>query len=136
MPGGSLHYFWKPYALYGTVDHFYGFHAIETHAGWTAAQGTVNAIETAAYIVYMYLVYQYGQEEDRQGRGASDLSVMGRLKSLSRSRTVYGKVAAWSVMLAYSTVFLTFWKTVLYWLNEAFSGQDCSSRSLLVYVAD
>ena len=126
MPGGSLHSpIWTPYELYGRVDHVYGFKAYEARTGWTAAQGSVNAVETAAYFVYLYLVYTYGRSEDgTKGRGAPEAlerkgGVMGML---SDSRTVYGRVAVWAVLVGYSTAFLTFAKTILYWLNEAFSG--------------
>lgn len=124
MPGGALHSpIWKPYALYGTVDHVYGFKAWEAHNGWTLAQGSVNAVETVAYLVYLYVVYAYGQQEETQGRGAPDQDTMGRLRGLSESRKVYGRLATGAVLLGYSTAWLTFSKTVLYWLNEAFSGK-------------
>ena len=124
MPGGSLHSpIWKPYGLYGTIDYMYGFKAWDAHNGWTLAQGSINAVETTAYLVYLYLVYAYGQQEDTQGRGAPDQHSMGRLRALGESRTVYGRVATWAVLLGYSTAALTFAKTVLYWLNEAFSGR-------------
>ena len=124
MPGGVLHKpLWVPYDYYGTVDHVYGFKAFNAHAGWTAAQGSINALETVAYMVYLYLVYTHGVQEPRQGSGAPDKSVMGQLRALSESRTVDGKMATWAVLLGFSVASLTFWKTVLYWLNEAFSGQ-------------
>jgi hypothetical protein len=124
MPGGALQWpLWVPYELYGQVDHVYGIKAWDAHTGWTAAQGTLNAFETAAYIVYLYWVYTYGEQEDKQGRGAPELSTLGRLRALGESRTVYGKFATWAVLLAFSTASLTFFKTVLYWLNEAFSGK-------------
>ena len=125
MPGGSLHWpLWAPYELYGTVDHVYGFKAWDAHSGWTAAQGTVNAIETIAYLVYLYFVYAYGEQEPRQGTGAPDKSFMGQLAALSESRTVHGEMAAWLVLGGYSIASVTFWKTVLYYLNEAFSGKE------------
>lgn len=115
MPGGSLHYpFWTPYELYGRVDKVYGFEAIETKNGWTAAQGLVNAFETTAYLVYLYLVFKYGEQEPVQGRGAPDKSVMGQLRGLSESRTLSGRLAGIAVVVAFSTATVTFWKTVLY----------------------
>lgn len=123
MPGGFLHNpIWSPYGLYGEIDHMYGFKQYNLHTGWTAAQGTVNAMETIAYGVYLYLVYAYGEQEPRQGTGAPDKSLMGQFRALSESRTVYGKVGAWAAVLGYSVAQVTFWKTVLYWMNEAFSG--------------
>ena len=125
MPGGSLHSpIWKPYDLYGTIDHVYGFKAWDANNGWTLAQGSVNALETAAYLLYLYWVYTYGEQESKQGRGAPAKETMGRWKALSESRTVRGRVAVWAVVLAYSTAFLTFSKTILYWLTEAFSGMS------------
>ncbi|CAK3885074.1 hypothetical protein AC579_4995 [Lecanosticta acicola] len=123
MPGGALHYpIWSPYELYGRIDRVYGFEAIEAKNGWTAAQGLVNAIETAAYLAYLYIVYQYGEQEPIQGRGAPGKSVMGRLRGLSESRTLTGRLAAVAVLIGFSTATVTFWKTVLYWLIEIFSG--------------
>lgn len=123
MPGGWLHKpLWTPYGLYGTVDHMYGFKQYNLGTGWTAAQGTVNALETAAYFVYLYLLYTYGEQEPRQGTGAPAKSLMGQFRALSESRSVYGKMAAWTAVLGYTVANVTFWKTVLYYLNEAYSG--------------
>lgn len=126
MPGGFLHKpLWTPYDLYGRVDHVYGFKALEARSGWTAAQGTVNALETAVYCVYLYIVFTYGKAERKQGSGApakGALSGLG-LQALAERRTLYGRLAAWAVLIGFSTASLTFWKTVLYWLNEAFSGE-------------
>lgn len=124
MPGGKLHSpIWKPYGYYGTVDHTYGFKAWDARLGWTAAQGSFNVLETLGYFVYLYIVYTYGEQEPKQGSGAPDKSTLGSLRALGESRTVYGKYAAWSTLLCFSVASLTFWKTVLYWVNEAFSGE-------------
>lgn len=115
MPGGWLHKpIWGPYELYGRVDYVYGLPAWEAQSGWTAAQTYFNVLETLAYLVYLGLVYIYGEQEAVQGRGAPDRSTMGRFKSLSESRTLTGRVAIYAVLLGYSTTFLTFSKTVLY----------------------
>lgn len=116
MPGGPLHRpLWQPYGLYGTIDHTYGFKAWEANDGWTAAQGSINAVETAAYLFYLYLVYAYGRPEARQGTGAPDRGdMLARLRGLSESRTLYGRVAALAVVVAYTTAVVTFAKTVLY----------------------
>ncbi|TKA23833.1 hypothetical protein B0A50_06968 [Salinomyces thailandicus] len=126
MPGGYLHApLWTPYALYGTVDYIYGFKAWDARNGFTMAQGTINLFETVAYMVYLYMMYAYGErEEATQGRGAPDQEELRGWRTLGQSRTVHGDVAVKAVLLGYSTAFLTFTKTVLYWLNEAFSGFD------------
>ncbi|WPG98437.1 Hypothetical protein R9X50_00122700 [Acrodontium crateriforme] len=122
MPGGILHKpIWAPYELYGTIDHVYGWKAYHAKSGWTAAQGSVNAIETLAYFVYLYIVYTHGKPEKKQGRGAPELSTLGKL---AESRTVTGRMAALAVLIAYTAATVTFWKTVLYWLIEALSGFD------------
>lgn len=122
MPGGKYVWpFYTPYELYGTIDYIYGWKAYNAHNGFTAAQGFLNIIETIGYFVYLYLVYTYGQQEQVEGRGAPPTSVFGKL---AEARTVYGKVAAYSTLIAFSTALMTLSKTVLYWLNEAFSGFD------------
>lgn len=105
----------------------YGWKQFDAHNGFTLAQGTFNAVETVAYLVYLYLVYKHGQQEETQGRGAPDKDMLGSLKALGESRTVYGDMATWVVLLGYSTSFLTFTKTALYWLNEACSGTSNTS---------
>ena len=102
----------------------YGFKAWDAKLGWTAAQGSFNVLETLGYFVYLYIVYTYGEQEPKQGSGAPDRSMLGSLRALGESRTVYGKYAAWSALLCFSVASLTFWKTVLYWVNEAFSGES------------
>jgi len=87
-----------------------------------------------AYLAYLYMVYAYGRQEKRQGRGAPRREKMGLLEGLARSRTVEGRVATYAVLLGFSTAWLTFSKTVLYWLNEAFSGKLVNVW--LVVVAD
>lgn len=115
MPGGWLHKpIWGPYELYGRVDYVYGMPAWEAKSGWTAAQSWFNVLETAAYLVYLGIVYKYGEPEDIQGTGAPDKEDMGRFKKLSQARTLSGRVAIYAVLLGYSTCFLTFSKTVLY----------------------
>lgn len=115
MPGGSLHKpLWVPYDLYGRVDHVYGWPAYKARNGWPSAQGLFNAFETIAYLSYAYIIYAYGQQDAEQGRGAPEKSKMGILAALSEARTVYGKYAILAVLIAYTTAWITFSKTVLY----------------------
>lgn len=121
MPGGSLHWpLWQPYALYGTVDHVYGFPAWERGDGFGAAQGTLNAVETAMYLAYLGIVYARGtQRSGVQGKGAPDKEKVGKLGG---ARVLGGRIAAQAVVLAFAASVMTLSKTVLYWLNEAWSG--------------
>lgn len=124
MPGGFLHApLWSPYKLYGEVDHVYGLKAYESRHGWPGTQSWFNVLETLGYLVYLYLVYTHGVAEEKQGRGAPDKDAMGGLRLLSESRTVYGKMAAWVVLLGYSVISLTFFKTIMYMLLEVCSGE-------------
>jgi hypothetical protein len=104
--------------LYGRVDYVYGWPAFEANDGWTASQGWVNLLETAAYLGYLYLVFGYGvRESEVVGRGApEELKRLGGggFKWLTESRTLEGKTAAVAVLVAYSTALVTFAKTVLY----------------------
>lgn len=112
MPGGSLHWpIWAPYELYGKVDYIYGWKAFNDHNGFTAAQGTLNVIETVMYLYYAYVVYVYGVQSKAKGRGAPSLGVVGML---GESRVVSGQVGASAVLVAFSASVMTFSKTVLY----------------------
>ncbi|KAK2604588.1 hypothetical protein N8I77_007503 [Diaporthe amygdali] len=111
MPGGWAHApFWTPYALYGEVDHMYGFKQFNLGNGFTAAQGTLNVIETVMYIAYFTIWY----------RAAGSLG----LRDAKERRRIAGNQAGLAVLLGFSASVMTVSKTVLYWLNEYFSGFD------------
>ncbi|KAG8905593.1 hypothetical protein FRB99_008591 [Tulasnella sp. 403] len=55
MPGGDLHWIWKPYEIYVKIDKIYGFEALETKNGFTNAQSMLNVIESALNYLYVYL---------------------------------------------------------------------------------
>ncbi|KAI1505443.1 hypothetical protein F5X99DRAFT_368003 [Biscogniauxia marginata] len=117
MEGGSLHWpLWAPYKLYGEVDHVYGWKALEARNGFTAAQGALNAVETAMYLAYLWLYYSGAKKTATAGRGAG--AGAGTRSVLS------GRTAAVAVLTAFSAAVMTLSKTVLYWLNEYFSGFD------------
>ncbi|KAI1310880.1 hypothetical protein F5Y03DRAFT_391874 [Xylaria venustula] len=106
MEGGDLHWpLWVPYALYGEVDHVYGWKAFNAGSGFTAAQGFLNVLETAMYGYYAYVYFQ------------NRVPVAGKKK-------VVGRQAAISVLVAFSAAVMTLSKTILYWLCEYYSGFD------------
>lgn len=110
MPGGKFHSpFWTPYALYGTVDYMYGWPAWNNHNGFTAAQGTLNVLESVMYCWYLYVVGS--QVVDWSYEGISQLEVRGKGVNLA-------------VLIGFSGAVMTVSKTLLYWFNEAFSGFD------------
>ncbi|KAK4202157.1 hypothetical protein QBC40DRAFT_277061 [Triangularia verruculosa] len=101
MPGGSMHWpVWVPYALYGEVDHNYGWKQWNAGNGFTAAQSWMNLIETIMYLIYAAI---WWSNKD---------PVTGQIK---------GRKAALAVLCAFASGVMTESKTVLYWLNEACS---------------
>jgi len=120
MPGGSLHWpIWVPYELYGKVDYIYGWKAFNEHNGFTSAQGLLNVVETLMYGYYLYILFVFGKQSKGQGRGAPRVSTVG---FLGQQRFVDGKMGAVAVLVAYSAAVMTVSKTVLYWMNEYYSG--------------
>ncbi|KAJ5499884.1 Emopamil-binding [Penicillium expansum] len=120
MPGGSLHSpIWTPYALYGKVDYIYGWPAFNAHNGFTAAQTTLNIFETIGYIYYLWIVYRYGSTV---GRGGSQKISKGFTWLLKGDKVVAGRIGATALLVAYTASVMTLSKTILYWLNESFSG--------------
>ncbi|KAG6185413.1 hypothetical protein E4U36_001337 [Claviceps purpurea] len=120
MHGGRAHWpLWLPYKLYGEVDYVYGWKAFLDKNGFTAAQSTLNVIETVLYLAYLWLWRSRGSWEggdaaalaaapgDREGRGAW---------------VVRGRVGALALLLGFSAAVMTLSKTLLYWCNEYFSG--------------
>lgn len=108
MPGGWAHApLWTPYELYGRVDHMYGFKQWNLGNGFTAAQGVLNVVETIMYLVYWGIWFH-----------ASPAAVGGERKRIA------GRAGAFAVVVGLSASVMTVSKTVLYWLNEYFSGFD------------
>ena len=56
---------YTPYELYGKIDYIYGEKAWNENNGFTAAQTALNAFETAGYLGYLYVVWQYGKGKER-----------------------------------------------------------------------
>ncbi|EJT82153.1 hypothetical protein GGTG_02127 [Gaeumannomyces tritici R3-111a-1] len=108
MPGGDLHWpLWVPYDLYGRVDHIYGFKQWHLNNGFTAAQGSLNIIES---LMYLYYLYVWSSSAAPAGSGAR--------------AAVTGRPAARAVLVLFSALVMTLSKTILYWLNESWSGFD------------
>lgn len=118
MPGGWAHApLWTPYELYGRVDHVYGFKQWDLGNGFTAAQGWLNAVETAMYLSYLWLWWRRGGGGGGEGEGKGG-------EGSRQRRRVAGRDGALAVLVGFSAAVMTLSKTVLYWLNEAGSGFD------------
>ncbi|KAL3423619.1 hypothetical protein PVAG01_05366 [Phlyctema vagabunda] len=130
MPGGSLHWpIWAPYELYGTVDYIYGWKAWNEKNGFTGAQTALNVVETSMYIYYLYVLYAYGKPSAAPGRGAPKPAKVG---FLGEQRSLNGRTGAVAVLVAFSAAVMTVSKTVLYWLNEYYSGFDNIGHNKLI----
>ena len=115
MPGGWLHDpLYTPYALYAETDYIYGWPAWEEGNGFTGAQATVNLVETVGYVVYLFVWWRFG-EGVVGGMGSE--GIWGRL-----SKTVGGGWGGVACLVGFALSVMTVSKTVLYWLNEAWSG--------------
>lgn len=95
MPGGKLSSpIFTPYALYGTIDYVYGWPAYNANDGFTAAQASLNALETIGYIGYLWIVWQKGEGERRVlsgGLGGVAVLVGFALSVMTVSKTLlYG----------------------------------------------
>ncbi|CVL13617.1 uncharacterized protein FPRN_05040 [Fusarium proliferatum] len=108
MPEGFLHWpLYVPYALYGEVDHVYGWKAFNAKNGFTAAQTALNVVETVMYLVYLYMLWT---RADKTLDGAK--------------RTLSGRDGALAVVIGFSAAVMTLSKTILYWANEYYSDFD------------
>lgn len=111
MPGGFLHWpLWVPYDLYGKIDYIYGWPAFEAHNGFTSAQGTLNAIESAMYVYYLYVMYKYGRQAGSDGRAQKSNAGPG----FFAQRSVEGRYGAIAAVVVYTAAVMTLSKTVLY----------------------
>ncbi|ATY60397.1 hypothetical protein A9K55_006199 [Cordyceps militaris] len=122
MEHGWLHWpLWAPYKLYGQVDHVYGWKAFHARSGFTAAQGALNAVETVMYLAYAWVCLTKAVDAAVGGEG-----------SRRRRRAVTGRAGARAVLVGFSAAVMTLSKTLLYWLNEYYSGFDNIGHNDLV----
>jgi hypothetical protein len=109
MPGGQYHLpVFKPYALYGTVDYVYGWPAWDSHSGFTAAQASLNIVETVMYIYYLTVIWK---------SPAKDLYAFQDVKTLffgNQDKIVSSPGVAKAVLVLFSALVMTISKTVLY----------------------
>jgi hypothetical protein len=112
MPGGSLHYLWVPYALYGTIDYMYGWPAYNARNGFTAAQSVLNIVECVCYMYYLAIVWYYGQTVG--GRGGRKMTKKGVIWFLIAEKSVGGRIGAIALVTVFSAFVMTVSKTMLY----------------------
>ena len=106
MPGGKFHSpIWSPYALYGTIDYMYGWPAWDARSGFTAAQGSLNAVELAMDLFYLWVVFANGKVKKSDKK--KDFMWL-----VWEEKKVEG--AGLAVLVLWGAAVMTFSKTALY----------------------
>jgi hypothetical protein len=82
--------------LYGDIDYIYSRKQYELKNGFTAAQGGMNIVETLMNFLYVYMAAIDGRPQLR----------------------------AVAPLVGLSVALMTFWKTVLYWLQDYLTGPN------------
>lgn len=88
------------------TDLIYGWKAINQNNGFTAAQASMNVLETLLYLHYLYLVYSHGTRA-KTARAAGSPKVLNR-------RSVHGQPGALAAATGFTAAIMTLSKTVLY----------------------
>jgi hypothetical protein len=122
MPGGAFHSpIWTPYALYGKIDYMYGWPAWDARIGFTAAQGSLNAMEFAMDAFYLWVVYANGKVK------------RGEKKDFRwfvwEEKKVEG--AGLAVLVVWAAAVMTLSKTVLYCKSCSFEDGCCGCVVLI-----
>jgi hypothetical protein len=91
--GGDLEWLYKPYLIYERIDHIYSEAIFRNGHGFPAAQSWMNVVENMVNLMYLYSAHS----------GSTSL-------------------AAIAPFIGFTGATLTFWKTVVYWLQEYVCG--------------
>lgn len=112
MAGGFLQWpIWKPYEIYASIDHVYGWPGWESNDGFGGAQGALNAVETILYGLYAMIIYNHSVPST----AGTGLEVsQGFSAWLSGGRKVRGKTGNRALVIGFTAAVMTFSKTVLY----------------------
>jgi hypothetical protein len=82
----------------------------------------MNVVETLGYLYYLWIVYRHGATVV-SGRSGKKLK-KGFVWLLAGEKVVAGRTGAIALLVAFTASVMTLSKTLLYWLNEFFSGFD------------
>jgi hypothetical protein len=130
MPGGRFHSpIWTPYALYGTVDYVYGWPAWHAKEGFTAAQASLNVLETVMYGYYLGVLWTRARVPRIGGQKKSIGWFIGANEE-GRRKVVDG--ASLAVIFLFAASVMTVSKTVLYCEYFASFGNLREYYSLLI----
>ena len=112
MSGGVLQWpIWKPYEIYASIDHVYGWPGWNDKDGFGGAQGALNAVEVVLYGLYFSILYNHGKPSPdgtglQVGRGISGWFAGGR--------RIEGKTGNRALIIGFTAAVMTLSKTVLY----------------------
>jgi hypothetical protein len=112
MAGGAIQWpIWKPYEIYASIDHVYGWPGWENHDGFGGAQGLLNAVELVLYGLYALVIYNHSVPTT----GGTGLQLSeGVSKFLAGGRKVRGKTGNRALIIGFAAAVMTLSKTVLY----------------------
>jgi hypothetical protein len=112
MAGGAIQWpLWKPYEIYASIDHVYGWPGWENKDGFGGAQGVLNAVELVLYGLYALIMYNHSAS----AAGGTGLQLEeGFGKWLAGGRKVRGNVGNRALIIGFAAAVMTLSKTVLY----------------------
>jgi hypothetical protein len=112
MAGGALQWpIWKPYEIYASIDHVYGWPGWENHDGFGGAQGVLNVVEVVMYGLYAMIIYNHGVP----AAGGTGLQLGEGVGAwFAGGRKVRGKVGNRALIIGFAAAVMTLSKTVLY----------------------
>jgi hypothetical protein len=123
MAGGVLQWpIWKPYEIYASIDHVYGWPGWTEKDGFGGAQGVLNAVEVVMYGLYLAILYNHG----KPSAGGSGLQIGQGVKGwISGGMEIEGKVGNRALIIGFAAAVMTLSKTVLYCRSNMTFGHLC-----------
>jgi hypothetical protein len=108
MAGGAIQWpLWKPYEIYASIDHVYGWPGWENKDGFGGAQGVLNVL----YGLYAMIIYNHSAPAS----GSTGLQLdQGFGRWLSGGRKVRGQSGNRALIIGFAAAVMTLSKTVLY----------------------
>jgi hypothetical protein len=112
MAGGALQWpIWKPYEIYASIDHVYGWPGWNDKDGFGGAQGALNAVEVVMYGLYLAIIYNHG----KPSAGGSGLQIGEGVRGwVAGGIKIEGKMGNRALIIGFAAAVMTLSKTVLY----------------------
>ncbi|KAF2196018.1 hypothetical protein GQ43DRAFT_476694 [Delitschia confertaspora ATCC 74209] len=120
---------WVPYEIYAKTDLVYSPEKWAAGEGFGGAQGVMNVVEVVLYGLYWGIVWRHGVGSERgrgvqvgDGAGGGARGGAGVAKWLKGGRRIEGWRGGRAVVIGFAAAVITLSKTMLYYLNEYYSG--------------